>query len=59
MLKYTIRIIKPNRIGGREIVDIPLPRITEVLTTEEIFQMEMKLNEILHLRFHIESREES
>lgn len=54
-MKFLLRIIKINAIGGRDIMDIPLPKIDEILTPREIIDMEMKLNEIAHLRFHIES----
>lgn len=59
MIKYTIRIIRRNALGNHESIEIPLPRLGEILTPSDVFIMEYKLNEIPHMRFHIESREKN
>lgn len=58
MIKYWLRVIKTNPLGNKEIVEIPLPGLTEVMTPQEIFAMEFKLNELPKFRFHIETHEE-
>lgn len=54
-MQYKMRIIKPNGKGGKDIVEIPLTNIDKILTPEEIFFVEFRLNETIPtLRFHIE-----
>ena len=45
-----------NALGNKETVEIPLPKLGEVLSPQDVFLMEMKLNEIPNMRFHVETR---
>ena len=57
-MKYILRIIKVNAIGGRDIIEIPLPNIDDLLTPSEMLDMEIRLNSgVTNLRFHLETRE--
>lgn len=58
MKTMTIRIMKRQREGEMIEKTIDISDLTEILTPQEVFMMEMKLNELPYLRFHIEMKEE-
>lgn len=53
-MKFILRIIKVNPLGNKEIKEIPLDGIEEILTPNDLFMVEFKLNEIRNLQFHLE-----
>lgn len=57
-MPYLLRILKyDSENGQRSNLVFTLPNIEKVLSVSEIFAMEMKLNQLPNLRFHIEETE--
>jgi len=59
MKQIIMRIQKWGLSGESKVAHINLQELDSILTPEEIFQMELHLNETMpRLRFHIEMRED-
>lgn len=53
----TIVVIKANKDGSKNVVEISADKLGEILSDRELLDVEMKLNEIGYLRFHINTVE--